>query len=191
MTSPHGQHDHWPYMPDASCIIDKAPVTGKALTADLITTFVLRSVVWAFPVGIMTLSAIQACGQEYPNKPIRMVVSGIAGSSNFAARLIAQGLSGALGQQVVVDGREGGVIAAEIAARAQPDGYTLHLNGSALWLLPFMRSRVPYDPVRDFAPVTLAVSTPNILVVHPSVCLGRDLRRADAGADAAGDYRTA
>jgi tripartite-type tricarboxylate transporter receptor subunit TctC len=156
-------------MPDAGCIIDKPSITGKALTADLITTFVLRFVVWAFPVGIMTLSAIQACGQDYPNKPIRLIVSGIAGSSNFAARLIAQGLSGALGQQVVVDGREGGVIAAEIAARAQPDGYTLHLNGSALWLLPFMRSKVPYDPVRDFAPVTLAVSTPNVLVVHPSV----------------------
>lgn len=156
-------------MPDAGCIIDKRTITGKALTADLITTFVLRSVVWAFPVGIMTLAADQACGKNYPNKPIRLVVSGVAGSSNFAARLIAQGLSGALGQQVVVDGREGGVIAAEIAARAQPDGYTLHLNGSALWLLPFMRSKVPYDPVRDFAPVTLAVSTPNVLVVHPSV----------------------
>ena len=133
------------------------------------TTFVLRSVLSLFALGLTTLAADQACGQNYPHKPIRMVVSGIAGSSNFAARLIAQGLSNALGQQVVVDGREGGVIAAEIAARAQPDGYTLHLNGSALWLLPFMRSKVPYDPVRDFAPVTLAVSTPNILVVHPSV----------------------
>jgi tripartite-type tricarboxylate transporter receptor subunit TctC len=126
-----------------------------------------------FP-GYILLSATifataHAAEAPYPNRPIRLVVSGVAGSSNFTARLIANGLSSALGQQVVVDGREGGVIAAEIAARAAPDGYTLHLNGSALWLLPFMRSRVPYDPVRDFAPVALAVSTPNILVIHPSV----------------------
>ena len=114
-------------------------------------------------------AAVQAADQPYPSRPIRLVVSGVAGSSNFTARVIANGLSASLGQQVIVDGREGGVIAAETAARAAPDGYTLHLNGSALWLLPFMRARVPYDPVRDFMPVTLAVSTPNILVVHPSV----------------------
>jgi len=112
---------------------------------------------------------INAVAQYYPSKPIRLVISGIAGTSNFAARMIAQGLSNSLGQQVVVDGREGGVIAAEFVAKAAPDGYTLHLNGSALWLLPYMRSHVPYDPVRDFAPISLAVSTPNILVVHPSV----------------------
>ena len=123
-------------------------------------------------LALVALTGIaHAADAPYPNRPIRLVVSGVAGSSNFAARLIANGLSGALGQQVVVDGREGGVLAAEIASRAAPDGYTLHLNGSALWLLPFMRARVPYDPVRDFTPVTLAVSTPNILVVHPSVAV--------------------
>ncbi len=114
-------------------------------------------------------AAAQAAEQPYPSRPIRLVVSGVGGGSNFTARVIANGLSASLGQQVVVDGREGGVIAAETVARAAPDGYTLHLNGSQLWLLPFMRARVPYDPVRDFIPVTLAVSTPNILVVHPSV----------------------
>ncbi len=114
-------------------------------------------------------SIARAAETPYPNRPIRLVVSGIAGGSNVTARLLANGLSGALGEQVVVDGREGGVIAAEIAAHAAPDGYTLHLNGSALWLLPFMRRNVPYDAVRDFAPISLAVSTPNILVVHPSV----------------------
>jgi tripartite-type tricarboxylate transporter receptor subunit TctC len=123
-----------------------------------------------FATAAVTHTAIGA-ETLYPNRPIRLVVSGFAGSSNFAARLIANGLSASLGQQVVVDGREGGVLAAEIASRAAPDGYTLHLNGSALWLLPFMRSRVPYDTLRDFTPVTLAVSTPNILVVHPSVAV--------------------
>ncbi len=120
-------------------------------------------------VVVLLLCAMDAAAQNYPSKPIRLVISGIAGTSNFAARMIAQGLSTSLGQQVVVDGREGGVIAAEFVAKAAPDGYTLHLNGSALWLLPYMRGHVPYDPVRDFAPVSLVVSTPNILVVHPSV----------------------
>ena len=120
-------------------------------------------------IFLACISAAHAAEAPYPNRPVRLVVSGVAGSSNFAARLIANGLSGIFGQQVVVDGREGGVIAAEIAARAAPDGYTLHLNGSALWLLPFMRTRVPYEPLRDFAPVTLALATPNILVVHPSL----------------------
>jgi tripartite-type tricarboxylate transporter receptor subunit TctC len=119
-------------------------------------------------IALITCAA-NADAQKYPTKPIRLVISGIAGTSNFAARMIAQGLSNSLGQQVVVDGREGGVIAAEFVAKAAPDGYTLHLNGSALWLLPYMRSHVPYDPVRDFAPISLVVSTPNILVVHPSV----------------------
>jgi tripartite-type tricarboxylate transporter receptor subunit TctC len=128
----------------------------------------MKSIVTA-AIVLATVAVCHAAEAPYPNRPVRMVVSGVAGSSNFTARLIANGLSGSLGQQVVVDGREGGVIAADLAARAAPDGYTLHLNGSALWLLPFMRSRVPYDPVRDFTPVTLAISTPNILVVHPSL----------------------
>ena len=128
-----------------------------------------RSAVALPLLGVITLVALPAFGQSYPNKPVRMVVSGIAGSSNFAARLIAQGLTGAFGQQVIVDGREGGVVVPEIVAKAAPDGYTLLLNGSAMWLLPFMRSNVAYDPVKDFSPITLAISTPNILVVHPSV----------------------
>ncbi len=110
-----------------------------------------------------------ACAQSYPTRPVRLVVSGVAGSSNYAARLIANGLSSTLGQQVVVDGREGGAVVSEYVARAAPDGYTLLLNGSAMWLLPYMRSNVRYDPIKDFAPITQAISTPNILVVHPAV----------------------
>ena len=120
-------------------------------------------------VALSCAASALAQAQAYPSRPVRMVVSGVAGSSNFAARLIAQGLSGSLGQQVIVDGREGGALVNEFVAKAPPDGYTLLLNGSAMWLLPFMRNNVPYDPVRDFAPITLAISTPNMLVVHPSV----------------------
>jgi tripartite-type tricarboxylate transporter receptor subunit TctC len=114
-------------------------------------------------------SAATGSGQAYPTKSVRMVVSGVAGSSNITARLIAPGLSDSLGQQVLVDGREGGVIVSDMVAKAPADGYTLLLNGSAMWLLPFMRSNVPYDPVKDFAPITLAVSAPNNLVLHPTV----------------------
>jgi tripartite-type tricarboxylate transporter receptor subunit TctC len=98
-----------------------------------------------------------------------MLVSGVGGSSNFAARLIGPSLSGSLGQQVVVDNRGTGIVAIEIAARSAPDGYTFILNGSNLWLMPFMREGLPYDPVRDFTPVVLVIRAPNVLTVHPNV----------------------
>ncbi len=114
-------------------------------------------------------AASTSSGQAYPDKPIRIVTSDSGGGSDIVARVIAQAVSAPLGQQVVVDNRGGGVIAGEIVSRAQPDGYTLIYYGSTLWILPLMRKSVPYDTVKDFAPITLAVSSPNILVVHPSV----------------------
>lgn len=89
------------------------------------------------------------------------------GSGDFVARLIAPGLAENLGQQVIVDSR--GIVAGEIVAKAPADGHVLLAYGSPLWLLPFMRDNVAYDPVRDFAPLTLAASAPNILVLHPAV----------------------
>src|SRR5258706_14218931 len=85
----------------------------------------------------------------------------------MVARPIAQDLTELLGKQVIVDNR--GILAIEFGSKALPDGYTLILYGSPLWLLPFMRDNVPWDPVRDFSPITWAVTTPNILVVHPSL----------------------
>jgi tripartite-type tricarboxylate transporter receptor subunit TctC len=112
-----------------------------------------------------------ASGQNYPSKPIRMLTAEAGGGADFVARVIARELSANLGEQVVVDNRggAGGIIAGEIVARAAPDGYTLLFYGPAIWLLPFLRNHVPYDPVRDFSPITMAVTTPNILVVHPSL----------------------
>ena len=107
--------------------------------------------------------------QDYPHKPVRIVASGTGGGGDFASRVIAQGLTSNLGQQVVVENRGGGIGAAEVVARAQPDGYTLMFYGSTIWVSPFMRSNLPYDPVRDFAPVTLAIRSPNVLAVNPSV----------------------
>ncbi|MBI3069132.1 MAG: tripartite tricarboxylate transporter substrate binding protein, partial [Betaproteobacteria bacterium] len=123
-----------------------------------------------FTLGMAVLGAGVASGQDYPNKPIRLVTAAPGGALDVAARLIARGLTGSLGQQVVVDNRGGSaVIAAEIVVKAPPDGYTLLFYASAVWLLPSLRDSVRYDPVRDFLPITLATRAPHILVVHPSV----------------------
>ena len=107
--------------------------------------------------------------QAYPTKPIRMLVSGVGGSSNFAARVIGPSLSASLGQQVVIDNRGTGIVAIEIAAKSAPDGYTYILNGSNLWLMPFLRDGLSYEPLRDFVPVSLVIRAPNVLAVHPGV----------------------
>jgi len=109
-----------------------------------------------------------AFAQAYPAKPIRMVVTGVGSGGDFAARLIALGVSPALGQQIIVDNRGSGNLPAEIVSKSPPDGYTLCLSAAPLWITPFLR-KTPYDPVEDFAPVTLVVTSPNILVVHPSL----------------------
>ena len=110
-----------------------------------------------------------AAAQNYPAKPVRMLTAEVGGGSDFAARLVAQGLSAALGQQVVVENRAGGGVIAEAAARAPADGYNLLCYGSTIWLLPFLREQVSFDPQRDFAPVIWLASAPNLLVVHPSL----------------------
>ena len=109
-----------------------------------------------------------ACAQDYPHKPIRIVTGGAGGGTDQASRLIAQGMSGNLGISVLVDNRSG-ILGSELVAKSSGDGYTIMLSGSNLWLAPFLQDKVPYDPVADFSPITLAVSAPNILVVHPSV----------------------
>ena len=108
-------------------------------------------------------------GQGYPVKPVRVVTAGVGGGNDFVARIVAQGLATSFGQQVIVDNRASATSAGEITAKAQPDGYTLMYYGSNIWLLPLLRSGVPFDPVKDFAPIILAVSAPNLVVVHPSL----------------------
>ena len=121
-------------------------------------------------IGMMLLGAAAAGAQDFPSKPIRMVSPGPGGGADFVARLVAQGISGPLGQQVVVDNRPAGVIPGQIVAKARPDGYTLLVNGNSFWIAPLMQDS-PFDPVRDFSPITTAVGSPNILVVHPSVAV--------------------
>ncbi|MBI4189744.1 MAG: tripartite tricarboxylate transporter substrate binding protein [Betaproteobacteria bacterium] len=122
-------------------------------------------------IGLISLGANMVYGEDFPNKPIRIVTSNPGGGSDFVARVIAQGLTSNLGKQVIVENRggAGGIIAALTVAKGLPDGYTLLLYASNLWLLPYLQDNVPYDPVRDFLPITLADSSPNLLVVHPSV----------------------
>lgn len=110
-----------------------------------------------------------AHAQQYPVKPIRIVASEAGGAGDFVARILAQGFTASMGQQVVVDNRGGGVIAGDVVARSVPDGYTLLLYGNTLWLLPLMRKQVPYDPHRDFQPISLLTRAPAILMVHPSI----------------------
>lgn len=126
-----------------------------------------RIIMWMYLAGIMTFGTGVASSQSYPVKPVRIVTAVAGGGNDLLARLVAQQLTVSLGQQVIVDAR--GIVAAEIVARAPPDGYTLVLYGSPLWLAPFMRDQVPYDPVKDFAPITLAATSPGMIVVHPSL----------------------
>ena len=119
--------------------------------------------------ALAVLMLAGAGAQDFPSRPVRIVTSEVGGGGDFTARLIAQGLAPALGQPAVVDNRGGGVIAGEFVARAAPDGHTLLVYGNTLWLLPLMRSQVPYDPPRDFVPVTLATRNLNVLAVHPSL----------------------
>ena len=110
---------------------------------------------------------------DYPTKPIRMMV-GFApgGGTDTTARIIAQPLSEALAQQIIVDNRAGaaGNIAADIASKSPADGYTILMGTiAALAINPSLYKSLPFDPIKDFEPVTLAVSSTNVLSVHPSV----------------------
>ncbi len=127
-----------------------------------------RFVAWMVAVGVMVLGVGAASGQAYPTKPIRIVTAPIGAGNDFVSRVIALGLSGSLGQQLVVDNRPASLVG-EIVAKAPPDGYTLLVIGSVLWLTPFLQDNVAYDPVKDFSPITLPARSVNIIVVHPSV----------------------
>ena len=122
----------------------------------------------AFFGMVAALGTAAAGAQSFPSRPIRIITSEAGGGNDFATRIIAQGLAAPLGQQVIVENRQA-TIGPAIVKTALPDGYTLILSGSNFWISPLMRNDAPYDPVRDFSPITAAVSSPNILVVHPSL----------------------
>jgi tripartite-type tricarboxylate transporter receptor subunit TctC len=104
--------------------------------------------------------------QDFPRKPIRIVTGSPGGGGDFASRLIAQGITGPLGQAVIVENH--GNFTGEYVMRAAADGYTLLLDGTSFWVGPLLQD-APYDVEKDFAPITLAVNLPNVLVVAPTL----------------------
>lgn len=118
----------------------------------------------------MLLAAGAASGQAFPTKHVRIVTSEVGGLNDLTARVIAQSLSPALGKPVIVENR--GLVAVDIVAKATPDGHTVLCFANNFWLLPFLQDRVKYDPLRDFSPLMLAVTAPNVLAVHASVPAG-------------------
>jgi tripartite-type tricarboxylate transporter receptor subunit TctC len=120
--------------------------------------------------------AAGAPAQTYPVKPVRMIV-GFApgGGTDVTARAIVQELSEGLRQRVIIENRPGanGVVGTEIAAKASADGYTLLMVNSGHTVNPGLYPRLPYDSIRDFAPISLVATLPNLLVVHPSLPVKR------------------
>jgi tripartite-type tricarboxylate transporter receptor subunit TctC len=120
-------------------------------------------------VSIITiLNAGTTFAQPSANRPIRMVTSAPGGTSDVVGRLLAQGLASTTGRLAIVDNRGGGMIPPTIVFQSAPDGNTLLLYSGTLWIAPLLE-KTPYDAVKDFAPVTLAVVSPNVLVIHPSL----------------------
>ena len=122
---------------------------------------------------LLTLAAPGAWSQAYPSKPIKLISPyPPGGGTDAAARIIAQALGDQMGQQVVVDTRGGasGLIGTELAAKSAPDGYTIVLgNVAPLAILPASTSKLPYDPIRDFSPISLVALSDYVLTVHPSL----------------------
>jgi tripartite-type tricarboxylate transporter receptor subunit TctC len=132
---------------------------------------VLKSIGIAM-VALASLGVATSFAQQYPSKQIRVIVPfAPGGGADIIARILGQKMTDNWGQQVVVDNRAGasGNIGAEIVAKAAPDGYTLLMASSALAINPSVYKSVPYDAVKDFAPITQPGLLPNILVVHPSL----------------------
>src|SRR5437762_126598 len=117
--------------------------------------------------------AANAAAQGYPSRPITLVV-GFApgGGTDTVARVMQKKLGEYLGQTIVVENRAGagGIIAADLVSKAAPDGYTILLATiAALAVAPHLNSKLPYNPLRDFAPISMATVSGNVLVVHPSL----------------------
>lgn len=135
---------------------------GKGMTGNI------KNVAGGVIAFIAAITMTPLVAQDYPSKPIRIITTEAGGGTDFVARIVAQGLTSSFGQQMVVENRPSGVIPGQVASQAPPDGYTLLITSGSLWLGPLLR-KTPYDPLKDFAPVSLLVNYPSVLVVHPSL----------------------
>jgi tripartite-type tricarboxylate transporter receptor subunit TctC len=128
---------------------------------------------WYAAVLLAVSVCSPAAAQQYPAKPIRMIIGfPPGGGTDIIGRIVGMRLSENLRQQILPDNRGGasGQIGAELAAKAPPDGYTVMMaHIAAMSILPSLYPKLPYDPVRDFTPVTLVATSPNVVIVHPSL----------------------
>src|SRR4051812_21423671 len=143
--------------------------------------------------GYLALASVafisSACAQSYPNKPIRMIViSAPGGSTDILSRGVGKALTDSLGQTIVLDNKPGGggIIATETLAKAPPDGYTILMSNTSHSVLPSLHAKLPYDPIKDFAPVSLVALTHSLLLVNPQLPVKSvkeliDLARAQPG----------
>jgi len=129
-----------------------------------------------FRTGLTVAAAAFSCAavaaQSYPERPIRMIIPFAAGgATDTPARIASSKLSERLGQQIVVDNRpgQGGALGTAVAAKAEPDGYTVLMTATPFVLSPHIYKKLSYDPLKDFVPVTQFGAAPNVLVVHPSL----------------------
>jgi len=123
-------------------------------------------------LSLALLAAFPAAAQTYPERTVRLIVPfAPAGGTDIMARILAQRLAESTGRPFVVENRPGGnaIIATEAVAKAAPDGYTLLLTTNIFTINPWLHPQAPFNVERDFAPITLAGSTPNLLAVHPSI----------------------
>ncbi len=133
----------------------------------------MRVLLHAAVLAAVALNAVGVAAQQYPARPVRMLIGfPPGGGTDIVGRIVAQKLAENLGQQIIVENRGGatGMIAAELTAKAAPDGYTIMMaHIAAFSIMPSLYPKMPYDAARDFAPITLAAIGPNLLVVHPSL----------------------
>jgi tripartite-type tricarboxylate transporter receptor subunit TctC len=127
----------------------------------------LRNIGW-LPAAMLLSGVACANAAEYPVKPLRIVTSEAGGGNDVPARIVAQGLTLALGQQVVIENRPSGVVPAEIVAKAAPNGYTLLFYNNALWTAPLIQA-TPYDMLRYFTPVSAVARAVNVLTVNSAL----------------------
>src|SRR5690349_12318161 len=120
--------------------------------------------------ALVFCTAHAMAGDVYPNRPIRLVVpTGAGGNTDTFARIVADKLKSPLGQQIIVDNRSGasGIVGSDIVAKAAPDGYTLLMAFPSHPVNPSLYSELPYDTLRDFAPITMVTSVTQVLLVNP------------------------
>jgi len=120
----------------------------------------------------LAFSAAESPAQEYPSKPVRIIVGFVpGGGTDILARMVAQKLDESFGQRVVVENRPGAsqIIASELVAKAAPDGHTLIMVSAAFTVTPALQRKLPFDTVRDFQPIAMVARAPNTVVIHPSV----------------------